>query len=543
MIYKHKDVTANINSNNINVGNIGGAFYTEDENTAVLNINLEFNGIPYDLTTTDMTPRLDLICADGSIFTKESIEVLNAQNGIMQYVISENVIKHAGKVNAKLFLENENDSVHAANFNFTIYDSGVEGVVGKEIHVTLIEDTVRKIMKENSLGLLDNGFLEKVKNDFKEFTSSNPELFKGERGEQGIQGIQGIQGVQGEKGEQGEQGIQGEKGEQGVQGMQGVQGVEGVPGTIPDTTTWQKSKLTSDNGILDNYSGLDFNNPEILLGNKTVFGYTGTSTNFPTGASGTGYFKYIVRTTNYIKMEYRPFNGNRAFERTKLNGVWGNWSELYTSDSYLNVQNYKLTNDDGTRKYLKGLDPNTCPPGFYETTGMIDCPIPGDSGLFYVDVTPSSNGRRLVFCTYSAGNRTWVKTIHTGGVDKGWVELTPTETTTGWLDIPLKNGVTANTDKPQYKITKTNKLTTISLRGAVRTTPDQIDLVIGTIPVSDILPNNYGYIQNASIKNGIPNIARFNLRKSNELVLERTSITSSEATETDWIAIGQTITI
>lgn len=541
MIYKHKDVTANINSNNINVGNIGGAFYTEDENTAVLNINLEFNGIPYDLTTTDMIPRLDLFCADGSIFTKESIEVLNAQNGIMQYVISENVIKHVGKVNAKLFLENENDSVHAANFNFTIYDSGVEGAVGKEIHVTLIEDTVRKIMKENSLGLLDNGFLEKVQNDFKEFTSSNPELFKGDQGEKGEQGIQGVQGVQGEKGEQGEQGIQGEKGEQGIQGVQGVQGEQGAPGkdaVLPDTSTWQKYKLSADDGT---YNMVNLGSDLGLLRALDTGTYYTTSVPI-TGASSTaGFTNVYIRNDKTVKhIVFRPYNSAQIWLMRFYN-QWYEWERVDTD--YSKFQNYKLTNDDGTRKYLKGLDPNTCPPGFYETSGMIDCPIPGDSGLFYVDVTPSSNGRRLVFCTYSAGNRTWVKTIHTGGVDKGWVELTPTETTTGWLDIPLKNGVTANVDTPQYKITKTKVLTTISLRGAIRTVSSQRDLVIGAIPVSDILPYSYQYIQNASIKSGVTNYARLNLKTTNELVLEATSIPSGSATDSDWIPISQTITI
>lgn len=209
MIYKHKDVTANINSDNINVGAVGGAFYTEDENTAVLNINLEFNGIPYDLTTTDMKPVLDLFCADGSIFMGEELEILNPENGIMQYVITEDVIRHAGKVSAKMFLVNETDSVHASNFSFTIYDSGIEGVVEKEVHVRLVEDAVRKIIKENALGLLDDTFLEKVETDLKDYTTINSEIFKGEKGEKGEKGNTGDTGLQGPKGDTGETGATG----------------------------------------------------------------------------------------------------------------------------------------------------------------------------------------------------------------------------------------------------------------------------------------------------------------------------------------------
>lgn len=459
MIYKQKDVTANINSDNINVGAIGGAFYTEDENTAVLNINLEFNGLPYDLTTTDMKPVLDLFCADGSIFMGEKLEILNEENGIMQYAITEDVIRHAGKVSAKMFLVNETDSVHASNFSFTIYDSGIEGVVEKEVHVRLVEDAVRKIMKENALGLLDEKFLEKVETDLKEHTSANAELFKGDKGDKGYTGERGPQGEIGQtglQGLQGEQGIQGEQGPEGDKGDRGEQGLPGSDATLPDTSTWQK---------------------------------------------------------------------------------------------------YKMTNDDGTRKYLREInyDITTLETGFYMLTyasnvdwNVINTPDTYDTRVGHIamlDITKDHTGRKQFIYWQNSSNRVFSATIHTGNNFRGWKELTPTQTTTGWLDIPLKNGVTANADKPQYKITKTNELITISLRGAVRTTPNQIDLVIGTIPVSDILPNNYGYVQNASIKNGITNTARFNLRKTNELVLERTSIPSSEATENDWIAIGQTITI
>lgn len=91
---------------------------------------------------------------------------------------------------------------------------------------------------------------------------------------------------------------------------------------------WQKSKLTEDNGTLGKYDNLDFNEPETVLNSKSVFGYVGSSANVPNGVSSTGYFKYIVRTQNYGKMEYRPFNTNRIFEKTKQDGVWNDWTEI-----------------------------------------------------------------------------------------------------------------------------------------------------------------------------------------------------------------------
>ena len=146
---------------------------------------------------------LFLFHEDGSIFEiKDFINVM-PDKGLIQYNLSDNVIAHAGKVKAKLFLRNAEQSVHVANFTFDIKDSGIEGAIEKEISVNIVDDAVKRIMNEQ------------------------PELFKGEKGDIGPQGIQGVKGSQGERGLQGEQGIKGDKGEQGEQGPQGAKGDKG----------------------------------------------------------------------------------------------------------------------------------------------------------------------------------------------------------------------------------------------------------------------------------------------------------------------------
>ncbi|WP_432740859.1 BppU family phage baseplate upper protein [Staphylococcus equorum] len=347
MIYKHKDVTTNINSDNINVGNIGGAFYTEDENTAVLNINIEFNNQPYDLTNTDMVPVLDLFCEDGSIFMKEAVEVLSPENGILQYLISEKVIKHVGLVQAKLFLENTTSSVHVSNFSFNIYDSGIEGAVDKEVHITLVEDSVRKIMKENALGLLDDAFLEKVETDLKDYTTTNSEIFKGEKGDKGDTGATGLQGAKGEKGDTGltgatgAQGIQGIKGEQGIQGPKGdtgatgPQGPAGKDGTTPDTTNWQKYKLTNDDGSFDMVA---VNGDIETYHNLKVGNYYTTSTPI-TGASSTAGFTTVIQRGGSIVKHilYRPYNSNQLWVKRFYN-TWNDWELTNSVDTgWLNI--------------------------------------------------------------------------------------------------------------------------------------------------------------------------------------------------------------
>jgi hypothetical protein len=191
MLQKLTDVATNINVSTAENGFIGANFYTEDDGSAYIRITIRDNNEVLDFNKTDMTPRLDLFSSDGSIFTNEPLEIILPEYGVIQYKVSDNVIKHAGKVDAKLFLANEEDSVHVANFYFTITDSGMTGPIGKEIHVDSLQDLVRNVMKENAIGLLDDDFKDKLENDLKVYMEENADTFKGEQGIQGVPGKDG----------------------------------------------------------------------------------------------------------------------------------------------------------------------------------------------------------------------------------------------------------------------------------------------------------------------------------------------------------------
>ncbi|MCD8856865.1 phage tail protein [Staphylococcus sp. HMSC075A04] len=240
MLQKLTDVATNINVSTAENGFIGANFYTEDDGSAYIRITIRDNNEVLDFNKTDMVPRLDLFSSDGSIFTNEPIEIVLPERGVIQYKVSDNVIKHAGKVDAKLFLANEKNSVHVANFYFTITDSEMTGPIGKEIHVDSLQDLVRNVMKENAIGLLDDDFKDKLENDLKVYMEENADTFKGE------QGVQGAIGPQGPKGEPfryedftSEQ-LADLKGEQGIQG---VPGKDGKPFTYNDFTQEQLDQL------------------------------------------------------------------------------------------------------------------------------------------------------------------------------------------------------------------------------------------------------------------------------------------------------------
>lgn len=226
-IYKNKDIEVNVNEKNVDVGFIDTNFYTEDKSTSSIRITIKNNNRIVDLSKTNMKPKLDLLLNDGSIFIDEKVDIILPEQGIIQYKISDRVIKHVGKVNAKLFLINETQSVHVANFNFTIKDSGITDAVNKEITVNIVDDSVRRIIQENAIELLGEGFKDDVSVELKNYVTTNNELFKGPKGDEGKQGQRGPQGVKGDTGLQGLQGPQGIQGERGLRGEQGPQGIKG----------------------------------------------------------------------------------------------------------------------------------------------------------------------------------------------------------------------------------------------------------------------------------------------------------------------------
>ncbi|WP_441001673.1 BppU family phage baseplate upper protein [Staphylococcus epidermidis] len=271
MIIKMTDVETHINPRNVDIGDIGSRFYTEDENTAFIRIRINYNDSPVDLTKTDMKPKLDLFMEDGSVFIDETIAVLIPESGLIQYDIPSNVIKHIGKVNCKLFMDSPEHSIHVANFSFGIVDSGVEKVVSKEISLNLVKDTVKQIMSEDLTELLDTEFKDKLTGDLQYYLSSHNEEFKGPKGDEGPQGEQGPQGLQGEVGPQGAQGIPGEKGDVGPQGLQGPKGdtgEKGKPFEYKDFTTEQLNNLKGPKGDPFKYTDFTQSQLDALKGPK-----------------------------------------------------------------------------------------------------------------------------------------------------------------------------------------------------------------------------------------------------------------------------------
>ena len=338
-IYKNTDLEFSLQQGT-EKGGVNTNFYTEDKGSASIRIRLSSNGNYLDLTKIDLKPVLFLFHKDGSIFEIREFKDIIPDKGLIQYNVSDDVIKHAGKFEAKMLLKNNSQSFHVANFNFEIKDSGVEGIVAKEINVEIIEDTLRKIIEDEAIELLDDDFKSEVFDNFKTYVTENPEEFKGVQGLQGPQGVKGDKGDKGDKGEQGIQGLQGPQGEQGIQGIQGERGFEGPqgpqgePGVTPNTTGWQKYKLTENDGTLSlTNMGKD------LVAFQALSPGNYYMSNVPISSMGqtstTGFVTVAWRDDATVKhITFRPYNSGQVFMMRYYNS-WSEWTRIDGIDNII----------------------------------------------------------------------------------------------------------------------------------------------------------------------------------------------------------------
>lgn len=180
-INKNTDLEFSLQQNT-EKGGVYTNFYTEDKGSASIRIRLSNQGYYLDLTKTDLKPVLFLFHDDGSIFEIKDFMNVMPEQGLIQYNFSDNVIRHAGKVKAKVFLKSDTKSIHVANFSFDVKDSGIEGAVEKEINVNIIDDAVKKIINEQpELFKGEKG----DKLTFEDLTDEEKEELKGEQGDKG----------------------------------------------------------------------------------------------------------------------------------------------------------------------------------------------------------------------------------------------------------------------------------------------------------------------------------------------------------------------
>lgn len=197
MIYKNRDIEAVVNERGVNLGNIDVVFYTKDINTTSFRLFLKHkieyaNETVYDifdLRNKGLTPYIDLMMEDGSIFTREPMEIIEADAGLIQYNIPNDILLHIGKVEASVYLlsdENEKDEgVEVAQFCFYIDDNGLTSRVRRVVNTPIVDEAVARVLSQDAQKLLDNRYKVNLESSLRSYLFENADRFKGPKGDEG----------------------------------------------------------------------------------------------------------------------------------------------------------------------------------------------------------------------------------------------------------------------------------------------------------------------------------------------------------------------
>ena len=145
---------------------------------------------------------------DGSIFTREPMEIVEADAGLIQYNIPSDILLHIGKVEASVYLltdtNKEDEGVEVAQFCFYIDDNGLTSRVRRVVNTPIVDEAVARVLSQDAQKLLDSRYKTNLENSLRSYLFENADRFKGPKGDEGDKGDVGERGPKGDKGDKGD---------------------------------------------------------------------------------------------------------------------------------------------------------------------------------------------------------------------------------------------------------------------------------------------------------------------------------------------------
>lgn len=254
--------------------------------------------------------------------------------------------------------------------------------------------------------------------------------------------------------------------------------------------------------------------------------------------TGDAYTADFTDQRDYIDTEYAKFK-----ESVLQSGV-------VTDANAEGWQKYKMTNDDGSRMYLtKGSFPDVhaLEPGYYETVSA-DTPTQGfpeqfaNAAFIEIDVTKSENGRKQIKVTQSSRPQTFVKYLHTDGIDNGWKEVLIVDDAKS-IETVVGSQSKANTAENNSKIYTDSKINSqygLLFNGSVSKVNSVVNLTgdindYRMILVSGSYPNGeFHEMFVPAISGNVINFQSVNLRDSDGMLLGMYEIRIEINSGTKW---------
>ncbi|NKD48171.1 phage baseplate upper protein [Mammaliicoccus sciuri] len=464
-------------------------FYNTDVGTADLVFDVTRNGSP--LLVSSENADVFLILKNSENYIVDNVEPIDPMNGRMKYTIPNAFLGLTGKVNGQLYIavHGKEDIVTEVEFSFTIKDSIINTIpaVDKLNEIKTFEEwrqRVIAIIEDIQSGYEDmNQLLEEVNSTLtsglKSINDRNAEI---------INELYNL--------------LSGSKLEITDLKNNTIAELENKANQIKsdveklnkyDTTTWQKTKLTGDDGFTRQINQADLANPDGYF-NKTEYAYVTQSINAPSGENANGFVSVVFRSGGYATLTYKAYNSDKIFMKRRVNSpMWTDW--------------VLLNPDTNKRKWLGtiGQEGNTYADVLKLPGGKYECTIPSDafsvnapqdpnggSYIAEIDVTESENVRKQLRLIASSRNIEYRATVHTNNVFSGWKRVQNAEefealnNDTGWVDWEIKNDATKRqTDDPnalqcQYRIRMVNGIKIAHLRVNVNNLVTQT--AFGSIP-------------------------------------------------------------
>ena len=476
------------------------AFFSTDLGTADLVFNITRNNLPLLVSEENASTLLTLMKGDEYIV--QEVEYVDPMNGQLKVTVDDKVLARPGKWRGQIYIEvhdvnnpSKEDIVTQAEFTFDIKDSVINTIPAidklNEIR-TFIE------FRENIMEQI-NAINEGLENGSDYVTQMEATLTSGmkalnDRSMEVINQLENNATIYGQVlTDLKDQSIT-ELDEKANKIKTDVEALNNY-----DTTNWQKSKLTEDDGFTRSISQPDLSTPDLYF-TKTEYVYVTNSVNAPSGENPNAFISVVFRSPNYAILTYQSYNSDKIFIKRRVNSpTWTDWVQLNP--------------DINTRKWLGTLgqegnvynDILKLPGGKYEATIPADAlsvnaPLDPNGGSYIaeIDVTESGNKRKQFKLIANARNDEYRATVHSAntqfpdGQFIGWKkvqnedEYNQLNNDTGWIDWETKGNATKRntTDdaylKCQYRIRKVNGTRIAHLRVNVNNLTTQV--AFGSIP-------------------------------------------------------------
>lgn len=314
------------------------AFSTADQDTAILRFNVTQDSKPLFLGESNIDSNIYLKHSNGSHIS-HPLTITDGLNGELAFQLPNDFGKIPGKVTAQVYVARKGESqaiVAERIFSFTIQKSLAwefdaetklayiiefnelrEYILNrqKEIEDSMAnaEDYVTQLEQAREKGLSD---IEIAKTSSLEELNNSADTRLQEIDTTGTQYINDLTTVR--------DGIDGK-----INQFNTDVQAEGYI-KEPDTSNWQKSKMTQDNGYVQSIDTIDFNDIDVKI-NKSGFYYAKSVTNGPVGDYQTeGNVTLYKFENNKDRLTFQPRGTHKIFTKYKTGelNVWSDWHDL-----------------------------------------------------------------------------------------------------------------------------------------------------------------------------------------------------------------------